>query len=165
MTVYTEGHNIGCFCGDCVFSRDAAIADLRAKLADLEGIDKACDAANEHVRLLQADVDRLTTQLAPSPCGVEGHRGVDWVDATRLTQVVDPEGFVERKHCLACQRENEIRIEAQGKEQDFQVKMHQECHIEQAKRENKLRDLLRRALSMGIPDNTGLRAEIREAIK
>ncbi len=45
-------------------ARDAEIAVLQAKLAQLEGIDQACDAANEHVLLLQADVDALQAKLA-----------------------------------------------------------------------------------------------------
>ena len=36
---------------------DSELAKLRERLADLEGIDKACDAANEHVIKLQEDLE------------------------------------------------------------------------------------------------------------
>lgn len=59
---------------------DAALQSIRTELSELQGIDQACDAANEHVMLLQRDLDAATELMAPSPCGVEGHVMLNWVE-------------------------------------------------------------------------------------
>jgi regulator of replication initiation timing/DNA-directed RNA polymerase subunit RPC12/RpoP len=53
---------------ECVLTKYEALqaenAELKGKLADLEGIDKVCDSAHEGIELLQADVDRLQAENA-----------------------------------------------------------------------------------------------------
>ena len=55
----------------------------------------------------QPEIDALTRELEPSPCGKEGHRRGDWVP--------DPKGneawhkaFPNMRTCLACQREQAL---------------------------------------------------------
>jgi hypothetical protein len=55
-------------------ARDTYIADLEAQLAALEGIDQACDAANKHVLLLQADVAALQSRIDAGTALVEAAR-------------------------------------------------------------------------------------------
>ena len=57
------------------------------------------------VAVIQPELDRLRAQLAPSPCGVEGHRMADWrggvtkVQGSHIGLILD---------CLACARETRL---------------------------------------------------------
>jgi hypothetical protein len=51
---------------------DEKVKALQNKLLELEGIDKACDASQQHVLLLQKDVDELQARIERTKKLVEG---------------------------------------------------------------------------------------------
>lgn len=69
------------------------------------------DERNEDITILlashaalQAERDALAAQLAPSPCGKEGHIARDWVESPYEHACHES---CLHGHCLACRREQE----------------------------------------------------------